>query len=506
MNSDDSISINSEKKVSLSKNIFWVTFASLFGKVLTFISSIIVARILYPDDFGIIGMAATFSGLVEVFSRLGLEAYIISNQDIKKEGVNSVYILNILLGIVFGGIMMLCGPVVSWVYKTPEVKYILFFSGLTFLIYTFTSVQRALIVKQMRQDLTSKIEIIQNFINVGLIISFALMGFRYLSFVIPQLITGLIVCGIYFSITKWRFTTVLDKTVIKQALVYGKSFMPKTLLCYLIYNSDYIFVGYLLGSNLLGYYYFGFEKALIFVTIVSNISVSIFFPQFSKVQKNPEELSRTFFSLVEKQTYIMYPLLFTQILLAKEFMNVIYGTRWDNSIFTFVLISCYAFGRVVALIIHVLFDAVGQPQHNFKHFRIATPICLLGIFIGTKLGGLIGVSIAACIVHIFTVFILLVRTGRVFNWKFSEIMLYSTKSFIPILIMLPIVVPLKLYLSIIHVKSIVILLTITPLCFILYLLFTRIFLKDLFDSTIVMTFNKLTGYLKPVQNLKEESV
>jgi len=179
------------KKLSLSKNVFWVLFASIFRQGLSLFSGVVTARLLFPQDFGIISMAATFSGLIDVFSRFGFEAFIISRQDISNKGINSVYLSNILIGIASAIVVIISAPLVSQVYKTPQVKHILVFSALLFVINSLASIPRALLIKQMRQDFISKVEMLQGFVNVGLIILFAFLGFRYMSYVLSLLTTQL---------------------------------------------------------------------------------------------------------------------------------------------------------------------------------------------------------------------------------------------------------------------------------------------------------------------------
>lgn len=489
--------IQTEKKISLTKNAFWVLFASIFRQGLSLFSGMVTARLLFPQDFGIISMAATFSGLIDVFSRFGFEAFIISRQEISDRETNSVYLSNILMGILSSIVVIVGAPFVALAYKTPEVKYILVFSAILFVINSLSSIPRALLIKQMRQDFISKIEMFQGFLSVILVITFAFLGFRYMSYVLALLIANSIVCVIYLVTTKWKFSLELNKNILKQAFIYGKSFLPKTILSYFVYNSDYIFVGYLLGSTLLGYYCFGFEKALILITMLVGLHCNMFFPMFSKIQTQPAELKSKFFSIVEKQTFIAYPLIFIQIILAKEIINVIYGSRWDNSILTFQLILGYAFLRITSSVIHVLFDAVNMPEQNLKHFLLITPMCVVAFLTGAKMGGLFGVSIAAFAIHSFATWLLFIRTCKVFRWEFKEFVFVVSKCLIPLILQLPIIFYLKRYLVHLSLPGYMILLIIIPVCFVLYFLFTGLILKNLFNEVVVGYGKKILFKLKP---------
>jgi lipopolysaccharide exporter len=488
-----------EYSPSISRNVLWVAFANIFGRGLNFISGIIVARILLPEDFGIISMAATFSGLIDVFSRLGIEVFVVSKQNISKEEINSVYWLNIIIGLAFALIMVIAGPAVATIYKTPEVKNILIFSAYSFFICSLAGVPQALLLKRMRQDINARVELLQSFLNTILIVIFALLGFKYLSFVIPLAIVTSITTAIYLYTAKCKFPFSLDKEMIKQVLNYGKSFMPKTFLDYLIYNSDYIFVGYLLGAKLLGYYFFGFEKAMITVLIFVNITCRIYLPIFSQIQSNKAELKEKFFSLVKKQSFIMYPVFFLQLILASQVINFVWGNRWNDSIFVFICISGYVFGRIMATIIHVLFDAIGHPEYNLKHFLIAAPICVTGLFIGTKLGGLKGVSVAALIVHSLSFFLLLIRTKYMMKWPLKELLKSFALCFIPIIAQIPIIIPLKFIMAHFHIPDPFIIIGISFVSTVLYLYFAKLFVYDIYVSVFVHYKQKIFEKLKLVR-------
>lgn len=487
-----------QKNSSLSRNSLFVLLSSILKHGFSLFSGIVAARILFPQDFGIIGMAATFSGLIDVFSRFGFEAFIISRQNITREEINSVYLSNIFIGIVSAIIVIIGAPFVAHLYKTPDVKYILFISAFLFIVNSCSSIPRAILLKEMNQGFVAKIDVLQGFLNTSLIIMLALSGFRYLSYVIALLVSNLVICIVYLLKIKWKFSKDFSIGILKESFDYGKSFLPKTVLSYFVYYSDYIFVGCMLGPTLLGYYCFGFDKALILVSLICALHCNVFFPLFSKIQTQPQELEETFFSLVEKQALVLYPLVFLQIILAKEIINIIYSSKWDNSILTFQLILGYTFWRTTASIIHVLFDAVGKPEQNLKHFLITTPVCVAAFLIGTKLGGLFGVSIAAFLVHTFTTFLLFIRTCNVFCWSFKKLISTLFKYFIPIVLQLPIIIPLKIYLLSLHMHNIFVLLIITFTCLVLYLILVRLFYKEIYFSFIKDNSKKILIKLKPM--------
>lgn len=491
--------LESQEKTNYSRKAFIVLFTSIFKCFLQIFSGIVTARILFPQDFGIISMAATFSSLIDVLGRFGIDSFIISSKNISKKNINSIYLLNVLIGIIITVVILIGAVPVSVFYKTPEVKYILFFGAWSFLLNSFISVPKALMLKEMRQGLVSKIEIFQGFLNVFLVIIFALCGFHYLSYVIPLLITNVVIFLIYLNVSKnkfsWEFSKSLEKDIIKQGLAYSKSFMPKAVLGFFVYNSDYMMVGYLLGSGILGLYFFGFEKALSIINMLSGLYVNMCFPLFAKLQSDKEELKSKFFSVVEKLNFAVYPLIFIQIVLAKELINFVFGTKWNDSVLTFQLILGYSFFRIAASVVNIIFDAVGKPEQNLKHFQIATPLCIVAFLIGAKFD-LIGVSIAAFLVHTLLAGLIFIRACKVFNWSIKEFFNMQLKFLVPLILQLPIIIPFKMYLEKlgfpIYLNIILIMVSILGL----YFIFIISFFKEVYEQICIPVINKIKNKSK----------
>lgn len=484
-----------KKPTSVSKSVVWVMFSNLLGRVFTLASAIITARLLFPEDFGLISMAATFSALIDVFRKMGMTAFIISKKDITEKQINTVHLFNIIIGIVFALVMILASPFAAALYKAPEIQKILFYSAISFFIASVSEIPKATLLKAMRQSLASKIEILEQFLRVCLIILFAFFGFKYLSFVIPVVIAGLVSLLIYLFVTKWKFSLAFEVPAFKEALIYSKSFLPKTLLHYLAYNSDYIIIGSILGAKLLGFYFFGFEKALMLTTITTGISCRVHLPLFAGIQSNAAKLKETVYSVIEKQCFAFYPILFLQIVLASESIRFIFGNRWDEAIFTYQMISLYSFGVVVTIIFHVLFDAVGKPQENLKYFIFATPFIIGAIYSGAVFASLPGVAVAAFTAHSLAIIFLFYRTSKVFKWPLREIYYRSARCFIPLAVQLPVILILKNQLHLLNFSNLAVLLIITPLSLVLYVIGSKYLLPDLYTSMLENNFKKIYAKL-----------
>lgn len=481
----------------------WVGFANIISRLFTLIASVVTARILYPEDFGIIAMAATISSFVDFTSNMGIDAFIISRSDISKKQINSIFIINLLVAFLLGLLLILSAPLASYIYKSPEIKNILFFAGFSFFASTFSIIPKALLIKEMKQEVVSKIEIFKNLMLSALVILFAVSGFKYMSYVIPFLITNIIVSLFYIVITKWKFTISFDFTILKNLLNYTKNFFGKSIIMYFVLNSDYIIAGYLLGKSLLGYYYFGFEKTLIILLFIFNISNNIYFPVFSKHQHNYKELKTVFYSLLQRQTMILYPVFFMLTILSPEIFNLLFGNRWNNSIIIFQILMLMTFSRSISLIIHTLFDATGRPDLNFKYYAAITPIFILLFLLGAHYGSIIGLAFSVLLSYNFGIFLLFKQMDKVYEFGFLKLIKNYLKPLIPLLLQLPAIIPFKLLLTNLNVNKIIIIILISILSVILYFIFVRFFMREEYNNFVIPFKDKIMSKINPVFGDKE---
>lgn len=481
----------SKTEQSFGKGVAWLASANILVKAFAFVAGIFTARFLMPDDFGIISMAATVTGFVEYLSNMGVEAFLISRKDIDTKKINTVYLLNIILGIIFALITIAIAFPAAAFYKTPEVKTVLFVAGFTFIVAAFCSIPRVVLLKDMQQSLIAKIQISNGFSRSVLIILFSVLGFKYLSYAVPMLISFIISTALYIYFSKWKYSLEFDFSILKELLNYSKKYIPKSILTYFIMNADYVIVGYLLGKEILGYYYFGFEKAVLILMILSNIGINAYMPLFSKNQSDKEALLNSFFSVAKKQAFILYPMFFLQIILAKELITFLYGSKWLDSILPFQLLVGIMFARCINIIISNFFDAIGKPGENLKICLINSPLLVIFFYFGAKMGGLLGISIAAFIAHNIAVYLFFIQFSRVMKINLSSVYKVYFDTFIPLLIMLPVILPIKWGLLHFNSPKLLTISVISLISVFLYLFSSKYLMKEMYTEVFLSFKMKL---------------
>jgi lipopolysaccharide exporter len=454
------------------KGVAWTSLGLLLIRIFFFITSIITARLLTPEDFGIIGMAATITLLVDTTSANGIDNFIIYKQALQSHDINTAFMLNTLIAVILAGLLIFSGPIFFLIYHHPALNLFLLYAGLAFLAAMLGRIPRAFLIKEMRQGILSAIDIGSNFINFALIIGLAMAKFQYLSYVIPLLISQTLRTVLLYILAHRRFQIEINASTVRDIFAYSKNYLPQALLSYGLTQADYIIGGLLLGSVLLGYYYFGFEKAFLVVMLVRSVAVQVFFPVFANLQSEPSRLKEKYFEISAYTMFLLYPVLFIMLLCSREMIGLLYGSQWEPSLLTFQCLMAYTFLSVNFDLSVILFNAVGKPQQNLKHYAIVLPIAIAMFYMGATYGGGMGLALASALVHSFSALLMMFWLKYAFQWRISEQVKHFARFMLPLIIQLPILVPLKIFLMSIHLGELYVLSSISVIFAVLYLLLT----------------------------------
>lgn len=471
-------------KSKVASSAFWISASTLMARGLYLITSIIAARLLLPEDYGLIGEAATVSLFFQTTSANGIDSFIIYRQKLERPEVGTALLINGLMALVLAVGLILLSPLMAHFYHEQGLQAILFYSGLSLFMTIFGRVPRSILVKEMRQDIIAITDTVCNILNFLLIIILAYNGFQYLSYVIPTFITQTLNALIFSFYSRNFFSLAFQKDKIKDMFHYGKHFLPLSLISYLFMNADYMLGGLLLGSKLLGYYYFGFEKAFLVVILIKSISQQVFFPMFSKYQEDPDKLAESYFGYSSQVMFYLFPVIFLFLFCADQILPMLYGARWGNAMFTFQIILSYCFLKVNFDVAMTLFNAVGKPEQNIYHFLIITPLSILLYYIGITQASLMGLTIAAFLVHTLSTLLMMFRVQKIFSWSVGSQLAQVGKHLGIILISMPLLILLKWALINLGANHLVILTSISLAFVSSYLFLARIFYPDLLKDLI----------------------
>lgn len=382
---------------------------------LQFVTLAVLARLLSPSDFGLMGMIMVVIGFARLFADMGISNAIIYRQDATSEELSSLYWLNILVGIVI--FFVVCGgcPLITAFYHEPRLSNLIYLSSLIFLITPFGQQFQILLQKELKFDQLAKIEIISSFANSVVAITLAILGMGVFSLIWGQLAgTSLRVLLLsWWGWKNWRPRVHFSTQDLRRYISFGLYQMGEKAVNYFNSNLDYLLIGSLLGAKALGYYTLAYNLILRPSSTINPIITRVAFPVFSKMQNDTEKLKRGYLKVLQLLSAINFPLMAGLAVVAPIAVPIVFGEQWLPSIILIQILTLVGLLRSTGNPVGSLLLSKGRADLGFK-WNLALMITQIpGLYLGVKLGGTVGVAIAfAILMCIYSVFnyLILIRT------------------------------------------------------------------------------------------------
>ena len=402
-------------KRQAASGVKWNSIAAAVKISVQLITLAILARLLHPEDFGLMSMAVVIIGFAQAFADFGLSNAIIYRQDATRQQLSSLYWLNLTVGLILFCILWLMTPLVVKYYQEPSLKTILHWLIGVFLIIPFGQQFQSLLRRELRFRTLSIIQIIANISYAVVAISLALVGMGVMSLVWGALARAAITSVSLISVaiqSHWLPLFHFRRLDLRGFVGFGFFQMGERTLNYLANNVDYLIIGRFLGPEALGYYTLAYNLMRMPLTYINPIVVSVAFPTFARVQNQDDLLRQGYSKILHYLSMISFPLMAGMFSIAPIFVPVIYGAKWVP-IVHIVQIFCLlgAFKSMGNLLGSILL-AKGRADLGFY----MNVISILGYSVSNFLGvrwGIMGVAVSSLL---FTVFVLF-PVDFILRWK-----------------------------------------------------------------------------------------
>lgn len=428
------------------RGVLWNLLSFGIGKASLLITTAILARLLTKNDFGLVSIAVIGINYLSVVKDLGLSVALIQRRDDIEKASNTVFTINLILGLLLSLLSFLLAPWMATFFKEPEVVPVLRWLGLSFVINSLGSVHSAWLIKEL--DFQKKIipDMGNSIIKLIASILMAYAGFGVWALVFGQLIGSLVSVVLLWFITPWRPQLVIHTNIARQLLHFGSFVTIGEILGVTIDNLDYIIVGKIFGSEPLSVYQLAYR--LPEAILVGNLWVigSIAFPTFSTLQDNMIELKKAFLVSIRFVQMIALPISFGLFLAAEPIVLVVFGEGWLDVIPILRVLSIYSLVYSFSFHVGDIYKAIGKPYLLVRLSILQLVVLIPALLIGAYYYGPVGVAWG----HVFTIFIKriagLIVAMNLVKVKPTEIFSQYKPSVLAILAMSPVVI-LVLYLT-----------------------------------------------------------
>lgn len=413
------------KEKTVTSSAWQVTFAIL-GQLLRIIISIIMARILTPRDFGLLGMGYAFYYFFSMFLSMGMGAALIQKKDIDDELLSSVFWLNVITGAILGLLYFLCAGLIADFFHEPLVKYIIYVTSTFFIIGSTAIVQNILFQKNMEFKKLSLIEFSGIAVAGAVGITLAANGHGVWSLVMQTMLSYIVVVSLLWVSSRWRPKFVISWEKIKTIFDFSIHSIGTQIVSSMYNPLQNATVGKILGAKSLGVFSYSYNIIeMIHLHFILKIG-AVLYPAFSKINMDIYRMKSAFLKSIFVVCVILYPIIIGVMIITPELIDVLLGEKWKNTI---PLIQIMLFILLVDPIEDFasrLFLSLGKARIVFKWRLFRVIILIIALFIGLQ-WKMIGIAIALTAAMYLSLPILLFKVKKIFMIKINDYF-YSLRS------------------------------------------------------------------------------
>jgi O-antigen/teichoic acid export membrane protein len=325
-----------------TKGIFWSSIERFSAQGIQFVLGIIMARLLEPSDYGIIGMLAIFLAISQSFIDSGFSNALIRKLDRTETDFSTVFYFNIAVGFFFYLVLFFTSPLIAWFYNTPILEVITRFVALNLLFNSLAGVHRAkltIAVDFKNQAKATLIAVIASGV-VGLVMAYTGFGVWALAFQ-SILNTGLNMVVLWILL-RWKPSKVFSISSFKQLFSYGSKLLLSGLLDTVYKNIYTIVIGKRFQASDLGYYTRADQFAQFPSSNITGIFQRVTFPMLSDIQDDDERLKSVYRQYLRISAFVIFPLMCGLAGVAGPFVNLILSEKWIGVI-PLLQLLCFSF-------------------------------------------------------------------------------------------------------------------------------------------------------------------
>jgi len=337
----------------------YLTFFS--GKLMILVSTILLARLLLKDDFGLVGYAVTAINFLDIIRDLGIGPAVIYHSDDERTPTTAFWI-GLLFGLVLLGVAWVGAPFVGAYFRDPRVVPVIRALAFTFPINSLGNTHASVLSKKLAFGRSVLPDLLMALTKGITSIAFAYFGFGAWSLVWGQISGSIISSLTLWFVTPWHPRFFFDLKIARSLMNFGVNIVGMDLLSVLLLNLDYLLVGRYLGSESLGAYTLAFRLPDLVILMFARIIGTVIFPVFTHMRDVPGSLGKGFILVARYVSLITVPLGLGLALVARPLTITLFTAKWSETIPALQGIALYSMFLSLVYNAGDAYKAEGRPQ------------------------------------------------------------------------------------------------------------------------------------------------
>lgn len=443
--------------------------SQVISRVISFATTIIMARILSPNDYGAMAMATLVIGFIAFFNEIGISAAIVQREKITEEELSGCFFISTCFGLLCWVLSYFLGFAATDFFDVEILKDIMPVLGIGLITASLHAVSMGLMRKELRFKEISFLAIATVFIGSTLTVILGVMGYGIWSLVIGNVISQAIKTVWILYLAGWRPSVLGGIRAGMNVALYGLNITYTRVLWFIYSSADNAIVGKVVGQGALGHYSMAFTLASLPSSHITGLVVNVSSPVFAKLQTDREALKSNVLSFIRGVAYISFPALAGLAAVAEELVLVVIGDKWAETILPFQILCILGFWKSIDPILSQALISTGHATQVARYTTLCAMVLPLAIYAGSLVSGIVGAALAWVTVYPLLNIFLFRLTKLSIDIGVMEVMVVLSKIFRNTALMFLVVMMFRLVLIELDVNQAVILVCSTLLGFGVYL-------------------------------------
>lgn len=382
---------------SLGSAVGWVSISQFGRQVLQLVVTAILARLLAPDDFGLMAVTIVVVGFLALTRDLGTAVTIVQIQQLTPRLISTLYWANVALGIGGAIVVALLAPTIAAVFREPRLAEIVSVAALAFTISSLAIVQMALLERAMRFRVVARTELVGVVVGGLVAVAGGLAGLGVWSLVAQLLAQATAITVLYTLAGDWRPRRAFSTADLRRVARFGLGVWGFNVCNFITRNADYVLIGATLGAGPLGQYTLAYRAMLYPLQAVSGVISRATFPVYARLQDDDARFRRLYLRALSMISLIAFPMVFGVMATSDRLVAVVFGPAWTDAGTVLAILAPVGLVQVIVTTIGPIYQAKGRATLMLAWALTSTTATVLAFAVGLR-WGIVGVAAAYLVV------------------------------------------------------------------------------------------------------------
>jgi teichuronic acid exporter len=403
----------------LAQGISWTGAIKGLSQLLSWASTIVVARLLSPEDFGLVAMAAVYLGMTALITEFGLGTAIVALRDLSEELLAQLHAVALLVGVAAFVTSCLVAVPLSRFFGAPELTAVVVVLSCSLVLDSLRTVPTALLARALRFKFLALLEALKAIVAVSLTVGLAALGAKHWALVLGNVFAALVVTLLLLALRPQRFARP-RVAALRSTLTFSSQLLLGQLTWYGYTNADFLIAGRVLGKIALGEYTLAWTMSSTPADKIMAIFGRVIPMLFAAVKHDSKALRRYFFLFTEVLANLVVPAALGLALVASDFVLLAFGAKWSAAILPLQLLCCYLPVHVLAVLLAPVLHVKGDARYPLRMGLYALAVLPPAFYLSGTRWGTVGIAAVWLVVYPLILLPVYARVFRTLGIRVTE--------------------------------------------------------------------------------------